>query len=524
MKKFLSALLIAAMLIGIAPIGGIDLAPKASAKDIDSYSVGDTIIYGSYPQSRVTDSNLIAAIESAGGSVPWVDYNYYAGSENLSDGNMKPVADMMLYKDITCGGNKYRAVKINQYRPYRTSATSYTYQEINGYYTGSTYYFKYEPLTWQVLDPSEGYVMCNQIIDSQTYQNFIYYKSTNKEYYNSKDGTAYASDWATSSIRQWLNDDFYNTAFTAEEKSQIGTSHLENKSIYSSTYDSADSYDKIFLLSYDEVTNSAYGFNTNTARQMKGTDYAKCQGLWVYNNEGSSYNGNSLWWLRSPDSSIYATQVIYSGCADRYYYRYSHVDNTHWGVLPAFKFNSKATICDAHDYRFAVIAPTCTQPGYTIHTCTKCNYSYADEYKNALGHDFEEWQITVAPTTISDGEKTRCCKICNAFETESLGRLKSITVKLNNIETNYKKSGQLEPEIVNPDNVGYKVEYESSNPQCVTVDADGNYSAVKRGSAEITCTVTDEFGNTVQDTCNINVSLTPWQWIIVILLFGWIWY
>lgn len=60
MKKFLSALLIAAMLIGIAPIGGIDLAPKASAKDIDSYSVGDTIIYGSYPQSRVTDSNLLS--------------------------------------------------------------------------------------------------------------------------------------------------------------------------------------------------------------------------------------------------------------------------------------------------------------------------------------------------------------------------------------------------------------------------------------------------------------------------------
>ena len=37
-------------------------------------------------------------------------------------------------------------------------------------------------------------------------------------------------------------------------------------------------------------------------------------------------------------------------------------------------------------------------------------------------------------------------------------------------------------------------------------------------------TVTDEFGNTVSAACNVTVNYTAWQWIIMILLFGWLWY
>ena len=73
-KRILSTVLVAIMLIGIVPMGGIDLAPKASAKDISSYSVGDIITYGSYPQSKVTDSNLIAKIEAAGEKYVWCVY------------------------------------------------------------------------------------------------------------------------------------------------------------------------------------------------------------------------------------------------------------------------------------------------------------------------------------------------------------------------------------------------------------------------------------------------------------------
>lgn len=339
-KRILSTLLVSVLLIGIAPMGGFGLAPKANAKDISSCKVGDIIEFGSYPQSKITDSDLIAKIEAVGKSISWVDYNYYIGTGTSDDGNMKPVDGMMLYKDIPYNGSKYRAVKINQYRPYRTGNTSSeTYQYDNGYNKGNIYYFKYEPLSWRILDPSEGYVMCNQIIDSQAYQNFIYYNGS--EYYNSEACENYASDWVTSSLRQWLNNSFYNTAFSAEEKEQIGISHLENKSTYSSTYDSADTYDKIFLISYYDAANSAYGFDSSSdandaARQLKGTDYAKCQGLYV----SSSYDGPSWWRLRSPNNSYGATEVVLGGWA----YGYCGAGDTDGGVVPAFKFNPKSTL------------------------------------------------------------------------------------------------------------------------------------------------------------------------------------
>ena len=339
-KRILSTLLVSVLLIGIAPMGGFELSTKVSAKDISSCKVGDIIEFGSYPQSKITDSDLIAKIEAVGKSISWVDYNYYIGTGTSDDGNMKPVDGMMLYKDIPYNGSKYRAVKINQYRPYRTGNTSSeTYQYDNGYNKGNIYYFKYEPLSWRILDPSEGYVMCNQIIDSQAYQNFIYYNGS--EYYNSEACENYASDWVTSSLRQWLNNSFYKTAFSEEEKSQIGTSHLENKSTYSSTYDSADTYDKIFPISYYDAANSAYGFDSSSdandaARQLKGTDYAKCQGLYV----SSSYDGPSWWRLRSPNNSYGATEVVLGGWA----YGYCGAGDTDGGVVPAFKFNPKSTL------------------------------------------------------------------------------------------------------------------------------------------------------------------------------------
>ena len=337
LKRILSALLVAVMLVGIAPIGGIDLSVKSSAMDLSSYKVGDIIEFGSYPQSKVTDSTLISKLETEGSKYQWIDYNYYAGTGSEYDGNMKPVKEMMLYKDIPYGDNKYRAVKINQYRPritVYTSSDSDSFQDDNGYYTGNVYYFKYEPLTWRVLDPSEGYVMCNQIIDSQAYQNYVYYNGS--QYYNSKSCTTYASDWVTSSLRQWLNSIFYNIAFTEEEKTQIGTAYLENKCSRNTAHDSASTYDMIFPVSYYDVKKTDHSFSISfsydTARKMKGTDYAKCQGL-------DAYFKNSSWWMRSPANSGCAAGVSPEGKADNYYYY--GVGNTSLGVLPAFKFNPK---------------------------------------------------------------------------------------------------------------------------------------------------------------------------------------
>ena len=44
------------------------------------------------------------------------------------------------------------------------------------------------------------------------------------------------------------------------------------------------------------------------------------------------------------------------------------------------------------DYEDTVTEPTCTEGGYTTHTCKDCGYSYKDNYKDAKGHEYsKEW-------------------------------------------------------------------------------------------------------------------------------------
>ena len=305
-------------------------------------ATGTIINFGSYPQSKVTDSATISALDSV--TKNWKSYNYYSGTGNETDGNMTS-SDYMKYADIKLGGNKYRAVTFNEYRPKYTgytSSASNSYQDDNGYYTNNVYYFKYDPLKWRVLDASKGLIVCDSAIDSQPYNNYILYING---YWGDSNKNYYASNWEYSSLRAWLNNEFYNTAFSEMQQDRIQELTRENKSTYDSEDDSNPTSDKITLLSYWDVLNTSYGFsssyNTNdTARQRKGTDYAKCQGLWVVSTS-SSYSGNSWWWLRSPRDSYHALDVDYEGWAcNGYYY---DVYGTSGGVIPALNLG-KSTI------------------------------------------------------------------------------------------------------------------------------------------------------------------------------------
>ncbi len=70
----------------------------------------------------------------------------------------------------------------------------------------------------------------------------------------------------------------------------------------------------------------------------------------------------------------------------------------------------------------------------------------------------------------------------------------------------------------------YKVTFKSSNTEVATVDKNGIVYGAKNGTTTITVTVKDSNGNIFKDTCTVQVQYNILQWIIVILLFGWIWY
>ena len=85
--------------------------------------------------------------------------------------------------------------------------------------------------------------------------------------------------------------------------------------------------------------------------------------------------------------------------------------------------NSNATLYAIwtvnHNYTAKVVAPTCTEKGYTLHTCTNCNDSYKDTYTNALGHDYKLTSEKAATCT-TDGEKIYTCSRCGDTKTETV--------------------------------------------------------------------------------------------------------
>ncbi len=253
------------------------------------YREGNYIWFGEYPQTiKANDVTVGTTTDSRG---------YYLGSDGL------------YYAKVTA--TPYSGYKFSN----DTTVTS-----------GTEYYFKVEPIKWRILNESGGtaLILCESII-------------ANKRYDDS------SNNYMNSEIRAWLNNEFYNTAFTALQKELIQITNVDN-SVYSTGYDSnpyacANTNDKIFLPSYREMVNSAYGFNSNssaydTARRRLTSDYSRATGAYM-NTDTGYYYGNGYWWLRSPDNiySLYALFVYRSGDVVYKYYVY----DTIYGVVPALK-------------------------------------------------------------------------------------------------------------------------------------------------------------------------------------------
>ena len=124
--------------------------------------------------------------------------------------------------------------------------------------------------------------------------------------------------------------------------------------------------------------------------------------------------------------------------------------------------------------------------------------------------------------TVSYGGKTATFGVTVNNPASTQGKVKAVAV--GDVSIYYKSSTTLKPTVTADEGVKYTVKYESSNPNTASVDENGRVYGNHRGAAIITCTVTDEFGNEVKGSCVVTVDYSVWQWIIIILLFGWIWY
>ena len=71
-----------------------------------------------------------------------------------------------------------------------------------------------------------------------------------------------------------------------------------------------------------------------------------------------------------------------------------------------------------HSYEASVVAPTCEKDGYTNHVCSVCGDSYRDNYVDAAGHQYTD--TVTAPTCTASGYTTHTCSVCGHSYVDSV--------------------------------------------------------------------------------------------------------
>lgn len=255
-------------------------------KNNESDADGGYLLFGQYPQTIKSADVTVGDVADGDG--------YYLGSD----------------------GARYAKVIADPHE------SGYTFSDGSSVTDGATYYFKVEPIRWRILseDGESAFILADGILANKAYD-------------------ADSNNYKNSDIRAWLNGEFLNAAFGEIAQSLIETTEVDN-SVYSTGFSfnpnaCENTFDKVFLLSYREATDSAYGFasesSKDTARRMTVSDYARSTGTDI--NRISDYFGCGYWRLRSPfnGSSIHAKTIGSDGRVIYGNYVYDGSD----GVVPA---------------------------------------------------------------------------------------------------------------------------------------------------------------------------------------------
>lgn len=143
-----------------------------------------------------------------------------------------------------------------------------------------------EPIVWQVLAKEDTKAL---VISEFAFA----YQPYNIE---SEDTT-----WSKCTLRKWLNEDFFDCAFSGEEKVMIPTATIISDRVKGYRQNSESTQDRVFVLSKDEV--ECY-FDSNDERLYKSYDYeldqVKCADNIYYRS----------WWLRSPGSDANRAIIV----------------------------------------------------------------------------------------------------------------------------------------------------------------------------------------------------------------------
>lgn len=221
-----------------------------------------------------------------------------------------------------------------------------TYDDASGWTTWGRVYFghylqdsdgkgwyKNQPIQWRVLGKDgEGYalLLADKNLDCEPFN----HTKTN------------GLSWENCDLRNWLNSDFMDAAFTEEEQAMIEYTDTSSADTHIGKADNINGNDKIFLLTQNDVSNADYGFHygikaADSERVAKSTDYnINYKNIHLISGDGQLQNDYHNWWLRNtrPEYNGYAYRVDYDGNAEQG----RDVNATHIGVRPAIRINLSA--------------------------------------------------------------------------------------------------------------------------------------------------------------------------------------
>ena len=257
----------------------------------------DYIYMGYYPQHEITDKTIVSALDKISTT------NEFGYIEYLDHYFVK----------FTVVYNFYHAIEGQEGPEVFFTAT--------GYEPGTVHYFLVEPIKWRVLYQIDNnlVLLAENVLDAKCFSTH-----TETRIINGKE--IYPSNYVYSDIREWLNNNFYNQAFTDEERAMINLTENINEcpNSYLLDYEQAGtSEDYVFLPSYQDTINRNYGFLSSPiaheSRVSQATNFASANGLVNHIYNGSYTN---VWLIRNAYEFVreYASNVSEDGKVTDYFF------------------------------------------------------------------------------------------------------------------------------------------------------------------------------------------------------------
>ena len=122
------------------------------------------------------------------------------------------------------------------------------------------------------------------------------------------------------------------------------------------------------------------------------------------------YGGTITWVAYAPaHTHSYKATVTDPTCTEQGY-------TTHTCSGCGDTYTDTPTAALGHSYMDTVTPATCTTAGYTTYTCIVCGDTYTDTPTAALGHSFGDWEEVTSATCVDSGSQKRICDVCGYTE------------------------------------------------------------------------------------------------------------